>query len=96
MVVVRMIDGSEVPFYCSSGRNSGLLKVWLPFFGITKRGWMNKTYTFDKEKKTHIPLNPLYHSGDYILAQVGNKLDRLTINPGLKLTKNKDNQNLKL
>ena len=80
LLVVELIDGSEVPFYRSSGINSGLPDSWLPFFGLREDGWIHKNYTFNEEHNTHIPLNPLYHSGCYVLAQVGNELDRLSIN----------------
>lgn len=38
ILVVRLIDDSEVPFYCSTGKNSGLPKTWLPFFGLRNDG----------------------------------------------------------
>src|SRR5260221_6307742 len=82
ILVVRLIDDSEVPFYRSTGKNSGLPETWLPFFGLRNDGWFHKNYTFDVDHNTHIPLNPLYHSGDYALAQVGSELDRLPIGEG--------------
>ncbi len=79
ILVVKLIDNSDVPFYRSSGANSGLPKAWLPFFGLRKDGWLHKNYSFAEENNTHIHLNPLYHSGCYVLAQISNELDRLPI-----------------
>ena len=90
ILVVRLVDDSEVPFYRSTGNNSGLPESWLPFFGLRKDGWLHKNYTFDEDHDTHIPLNPLYHSGDYILAQAGNELDRLAIGQGDVLPNDED------
>lgn len=84
MLVVQLIDGSEVPFYRSSGANSGLPASWLPFFGIStqngtnKNGWINKNYSFNRHYGTEKSANPLYHCGCYVLAQVANELDGLT------------------
>lgn len=83
ILVVRLSDNNEIPFYKSSGINSGLPDTWHPFFGIKIKqnngAWLHKNYTFDEESNTHITSNPLYHCGCYVLAQTANDLDRLLI-----------------
>ncbi|WP_156956653.1 hypothetical protein [Candidatus Odyssella acanthamoebae] len=79
IIVVRLIDDSEIPFYRSTGINSGLPAAWLPFFGLHNDGWFNKHYTFTNDDITDFKLDPLYHSGCYVLAQVATELDRLNI-----------------
>lgn len=37
---ITVIDG--VPFYCSSGVNSGYPETWFPFLGLDRKGWFRK------------------------------------------------------
>lgn len=82
ILMVELVDGSQVPFYLSTGRNSRLAKSWFPFFGIDKEGWFHKNYTFNRDNGSSIPYNLLYHYNCHILARTSLELNRLRITPG--------------
>lgn len=43
---ITVIDG--VPFYCSSGVNSGCPQTWFPFLGLNINGWFRKPGSMDE------------------------------------------------
>jgi serine/threonine protein kinase len=43
---ITVIDG--VPFYCSSGINSGSPETWFPFLGLNINGWFRKPGSMDE------------------------------------------------
>ena len=68
--IVININGINVPFYKSSGlggKKNVKAGKWYPFFGISKKGWLNKT--------TEDEINNYYNS--QVLKLISNKLDSL-------------------
>jgi hypothetical protein len=68
--IVININGINVPFYKSSGlggKKNVEAGKWYPFFGISKKGWLNKT--------TEEEINNYYNS--QVLELISNKLDSL-------------------
>lgn len=68
--IVININGINVPFYKSSGlggKKNVEAGKWYPFFGISKKGWLNKT--------TEEEINNYYNS--QVLKLISNKLDSL-------------------
>ena len=64
------INGINVPFYKSSGlggKKNVEAGKWYPFFGMSKKGWLNKT--------TEDEINKYYNS--QVLKLIANKLDSL-------------------
>jgi hypothetical protein len=80
IVLVLMDNGGRMPFYRSTGENSGMAGHWLPFSGI---GVQPGGLWFDKKQFTAGELNnrahPLHRYGSDKLKQVAAYLDQLNI-----------------
>lgn len=67
-IVIKNINGVQVPFYCSTGEG-GKVTVeagkWYPFFGVSEKGWINKLSEAD--------INDYYGSPD--LKKAAQELD---------------------
>ncbi len=76
---VKLLNGEIQPFYRSSGRNSGMPGVWLPFDGIAIIPYL----WFDKERFCHKDLREkgLDRYGTLELKQISKILGELQISP---------------
>ena len=104
LIVLRNINGVQVPFYLSTGEG-GKKDVpsgkWYPFFGVSEGGWLNKKG--GKEMASYHGREDLatvarqldrtigdirHQAGRDLFPQIGNKESFVHINKGLQPTEN--------
>ncbi|MFT4060111.1 MAG: hypothetical protein QM652_11260 [Legionella sp.] len=57
---ITVIDG--VPFYCSSGTNSGCPETWFPFLGLDWNGWFRKPGFIKELSNLYDTIPPQYNN----------------------------------